>query len=362
MSSTTVSSKPDHTVNASRVALRESVVFPLVRETTGIIIEAATTSAAAPDILRFDGGDAYEAYFSNIDETAPTPPVKAPEEPAEIAIWLFGPEREMSPSNVYRALTEAIAPNGTIFVASEVPWPGKILAGDERGEYTLEETEAMLIRAGFYDVESIIEGPFFRITRAKKSTSNAYRALIEAEAHLDAGEPARAEQALNSLTEQLDSAAMVREYAMLIAACHDLAGRHEQTLEALSEALTLDPRCARAMCGLGRIAAIKGDLSTANDFFQSALRCEPALVAGHHGMAIIQEAEGKLMDAYQSMITASDLRPKNEALLSEAARIGNAIGELNDVAHFIAHRLDKSTASATYGNDAEGPGNPVAQS
>jgi len=357
MPSTTVSSKPDHGIGASRAALRESVIFPLVRSVGGRIAEVSPEKHDAPRIQTFEDADAYEGAFTSTEDTPPE--VSAPADlSADIAVWLFGPEREARPSEVYRSLTEAVSPGGIIVVASEVPWPGKLLAGDEHGEFTAEETAAMLIRAGFHDVESIIEGPFFRITKARKTPGNAYRALIEAEQFLDVENHRDAEAVLNSLSEQMSSAEMVREYALLVAACHDLAGRHEHALEALSEALTLDPRCARAMCGLGRIAAIKGDLATAADFFESALRSEPALVAGLHGIAVIQEAAGDLRSAYKSMLTASDLRPKNDALMSEAARLGNAAGEKTDVAHFIAHRLGKSTEIAVYGNDADGPSTP----
>jgi tetratricopeptide (TPR) repeat protein len=354
MSSTTASSKPDTTMASSRAALRESVIFPLAEETDGHIAELVSIRQGDCHIERFDSVDAYKAYFHTIDE-ASFPGEGAANAAATMVVWLFGPEREASPTEIYRALSDAVMPGGQIVVASEAPWPGKILASDEWGEYTNEETAAALIRAGFYDIDAIVEGPFFRLIRAKRRTDNVHRAFMDAERFLDQGDHASAEAALNSVTEQMDSALLVREYALLVAACHDLAGRPEHALEALSEALTLDPRCARAMCGIGRIAALKGDLTSAAEFFQSALRCEPALVAALHGMAIIQEAGGDLRSAYRSMVTASDLRPRNDALLSEAARLGNAIGKINDVARFIAHRLGKSTEIAVIANEATGP-------
>lgn len=330
--------KHEKAVAFSRDALRESVIFPLVRKTSGGIVEVYPTRRGEEPALKwFDDADEYVRRCQDSEE-APGK-TDAVNQDIKLGIWLFGPEREEIPSRTYRMVSETLSPGGSIIVASEAPWPGKILATGEFGEYTTEETVASLIRSGFKDVESIIEGPFFRITRALRSPSDAHVALVEAERCLDQGDHANAELALNSITAQMDSAPMVREYALLIAACHDLAGRPEHALEALSEALTLDPRCARAMCGLGRIAALKGDLASSRDFFQSALRCEPALVAGLHGMAVIEEAEGNLKEAYRAMLTASDLRPKNSDLLSEAARLGNLTGEREDVARFISHRL-----------------------
>lgn len=339
MSSTMEPYKHERAVAFSRDALRESVILPLVQKTSGGIVEVCPTMRGEePAFKRFDDADEYMRFFQDDEEVAPDETGLGNRD-IQLGIWLFGPEREESPSRTYRMVSETLSPGGSIIVASEAPWTGKILAAGEFGEYTVEETVASLIRSGFKDVESIIEGPFFRITRALRSQSDAHVALVEAERHLDQGDPASAELVLNSITSQMDSALMVREYALLIAACHDLAGRPEHALEALSEALTLDPRCARAMCGLGRIAALRGDLASARAFFQSALRCEPALVAGLHGMAVIEEAEGNLREAYRVMLTASDLRPQNSELLSEAARLGNLTGEREDVARFISHRL-----------------------
>ena len=343
MSSTMEPYKHEKAVAFSRDALRESVIFPLVRKTSGGILEvSATMRGETPSFLCFDSAEEYLSH--HLREEAPSEGGgRRNSDDVNLGIWLFGPERDECPSKTYRIISEKLNPGGSILVASEVPWPGKILAAGELGEYTIEETIASLIRAGFKDVESIIEGPFFRITRALRSQSDAHVALVEAESFLDRGDHESAEKVLNSITTQMDSAPMVREYALLIAACHDLGGRPEHALEALSEALTLDPRCARAMCGLGRIAALKGDIASARDFFRSALRCEPALVAGLHGMGVIEEAEGNLKEAYLAMRTASDLRPKNSELLSDAARLGNLIGELDDVARFVNHRIGESS-------------------
>ena len=360
MSSVTVSSKPDHGAASFRDALRDSVIFPFVRQISGTIAEVIPQNGNAFEIHRFNDAEAYETYFEqSVSHDATGGESVTNAENTALSVWLFGPERIDEPSKVYRALSEATSPGGTIIVASETPWPGKILAVDEWGEYTMEETAAALIRAGFKEVESIVEGPFFRITKALKSRSNAYRDLIKAEQYLENGDHIQAETVLNNITEQMDSALIVREYALLIAACHDLAGRREHALEALSEALVLDPRCARAMCGLGRIAAIKGDLASARDFFQSALRFEPALVAGLHGVAIIQEADGDLRNAYRSMRTASDLRPSNDTLLSDAARLGNVTGEKVDVAHFLSHRLGKTTDVLNFVHETDGPSSQI---
>ncbi len=331
----TKSFKPEDTTESAREAIREQVVSPLLADCPGPITEVVRLSAVQTVLETYADAGAYRQALLDSERRKPLDT----SESAALGLWLFGPERTENPTAVYRSLSESLAPGATVLIASEVPWPGKTLCFDEAAEYTAEETAAAFIRAGFRDIDRVVEGPFFRIWKATKSESRFHTALLFAEDCLSSGDPVSAERALSEITEQSDSAAEVRELALLVAACHDLGGRQAACMEALSEALLLDPRCARAMCGLGRIAALQGDLGSARDFFDAALRCEPALVAALHGKAVLQEATGDIKGAFASMMTASDLRPKNDLLLSETSRLGNQCGKMEEVARFIAYRF-----------------------
>jgi Flp pilus assembly protein TadD len=341
MSESKGSFKPEETMECAREAVREQIVFPVLARAEGGVVEVNRRSV----------DDFYLQHFLDVDEyrsalLQPDPKKKAPcdgdsaQNPA-FGLWLFGPERAENPAGIYRCLAESLADGATVMIASEVPWPGKILSAEEVAEYTAEETSASLIRAGFVDIDRLVEGPFFRIWKATKSDSSAHTALILAEEFLSKGDFVSAERELETITDQMDSALVVREFALLVAACHDLAGRRVACMDALSEALLLDPRCARAMCGLGRISALNGDLDSATEFFDAALRYEPALVAALHGKAVVQEAGGDLEGAFTAMMTASDLRPKNDAFLNETSRLGNMVGRLDEVARFISHRFSQ---------------------
>ena len=127
----------------------------------------------------------------------------------------------------------------------------------------------------------------------------------------------------------------------------------EMTLALQAKLLrVVQERCFRRVGGRHEIqvdvrilSATNRDLESACDFFKSALRCEPALVAALHGIAVVLEAKGDIADAFKNMLMASDLRPKNDNLITEAARLGNACGKLEDVARLINHRYDTCTAS-----------------
>lgn len=341
MSESKGSFKPEETMECAREAVREQIVFPILERAEGGVVEVNRRSVDDFYLQLFSDVDEYRHSLLEPDsEPKALPDIDSARNPA-FGLWLFGPERAENPAAVYRCLAESLADGATVMIASEVPWPGKILGPEEIAEYTAEETSASMIRAGFVDIDRLVEGPFFRIWKATKSGGSAHSSLILAEEFLSKGDFESAERELETITGQMESALIVREFALLVAACHDLAGRRVACMDALSEALLLDPRCARAMCGLGRISALNGDLDSATDFFDTALRYEPALVAGLHGKAAVQEAKGDLEGAFTSMMTASDLRPKNDAFLNDTSRLGNMIGRLDEVARFISHRFSQ---------------------
>jgi tetratricopeptide (TPR) repeat protein len=345
--------KLEDTTESAREAIREQIILPILKDHPGRIAEVVRLSPMETAIRTYDTEDSYRRALLGSDCEVDLDSG----EKAASGIWLFGPERAENPAAIYRRLSESLGDGSTVIIASEVPWPGKTLCGDETAEYTAEETAASFIRAGFCDIDQLVEGPFFRIWKATKSANSAYLSLLRAEDFLSESDFLSAERELGEIVEQLDSAVAVRELALLVAACHDLAGRQTACMDALSEALLLDPRCARAMCGLGRIAALCGDLESARDFFDAALRCEPALVAALHGKAVVLEAVGDLNGAFTSMMTASDLRPKNDLLLSETSRIGNQCGKLDEVARFIAYRFagPETVVARTFPQEGDAP-------
>ncbi|MCP4679853.1 MAG: hypothetical protein GY854_31045 [Deltaproteobacteria bacterium] len=337
-------SKPDEILEGARGALREYVAQPIFKDLNGPIVEVQNSAAHSISLTYY----ASNADYLTDDPSGDTE--DSSKEPAGMALWLFGPERVTDPAAIYRLLYDNLAKDGILVIASEAPWPGKILCPGEYGEYTSEETASALTRAGFKDITSLIESPFFRMWKTNVEPGSAHQVLFEAEKCLGSGNWNAAEEQLMKLKEPLESVEAVREFALLVAACHDLAGRPEQCLDALTETLRIDPNCARAMCGLGRLSALGGDLGSASDFFSSALKLQPALVAALHGQAVIKEAEGNLEEAFPSMMAASDLRPKDDDLMTETVRLGNAAGKQETVSRFVEHRIGGHPVSPAVAN------------
>lgn len=255
-----------------------------------------------------------------------------------LAVWLFGPSQVKEPTTVYRWLHYNMAIEGVLYMANEIPWRGKMPQTREFGHYSDEEIHASLVRSGFEEISHSVDGPYFRLWRAYKSESIDPRLFQTVEAHLQSGEWKTAVEALGELDDKLDTLAAVREYALLLAACHDLAGNTAQSYAALIEALRIDPDSGRAMCGLGRLAAIKNDFDGALLFFESALKRSPSLVAALVGRALVCELQGNIEAAYEDMIDASSFRPRDEDMIFEVIRLGNLLGRTDEISTFITAR------------------------
>jgi tetratricopeptide (TPR) repeat protein len=163
---------------------------------------------------------------------------------------------------------------------------------------------------------------------------------MKVETALTAGNWQAAVEALGKLDDRLDSLAAVGEYALLLAACHDLAGNTARSYAALTEALRLDPQCGRALCGLGRLAALNEDLDGALLFFDAALRKSPYLVAALEGRATLNEVLGNLRSAYEDLLDASSFRPKDRELLLDVIRVGNQLGLQDELSFLLSDRTD----------------------
>lgn len=267
-------------------------------------------------------------------------------EDIQMAIWLFGPSRVEEPLQVYRWLNHAMADGATFYMTTQIPWSGKMPLDFEFGQYSDEETHAALVRTGFNRIGQSVNGPYFRLWNATKSKEVDSYIFQRVEKHLNAGNWRVAVELLGQLDEKLDSLAAVREYALLLAACHDLAGNTKQSYAALSETLRLDPECGRAMCGLGRLAALNGDFVGASIFFESALKKTPCLVAALRGHAAICEMVGDVEQAYKNIVDASNFRPMDENLLFEVIRLGNTIGLQDKVALYLKQRNEIKQAAS----------------
>ncbi|MBN2528290.1 MAG: hypothetical protein JXR76_17995 [Deltaproteobacteria bacterium] len=254
------------------------------------------------------------------------------------AVWLFGPTQVKNPLKVYRWLNRHMSWNATFYMATEIPWRGKKPQFHEYGHYADEEIHASLVRSGFERIHHSVDSPYFRIWTAQKSHCLSPELFQRVEEQLSRGNWREAVDALGKLDDKLDSLPAVREYALLLAACHDLAGNTAQAYAALSEVRRLDGDCARALCGLGRLAALDDDLWGALAYFDLALKKSPQLVAALHGRALMCESLGDYTTAYEDLVDASNFRPQDEALLRDVIRLGGMLGLNDELDGFIAER------------------------
>jgi hypothetical protein len=318
-------------LTAARAALKDKIVMDLAGEVEGRVVE----------ILPVGHGGASACLWPSIvsyaDGEVPQPVAWRPGvvTGAGLVLWLFGPERIAEPHRIYHRLARELGAGAAVVIASEAPWAGKQLSEGEFGEYTSEETTASLVLTGAEKIVQLVEGPIFKLWLARVGCGKAHRSLVDAAEHLERGDWLGAENALATMEKPLTSLLAVREYALLTAGCLDLGDDRAACLGALSEALHIDPYCARAMCGIGRIAALGGDLSIALDFFKLALEREPALVAALHGKAVVLEALGDLPEALKAVRIAAALRPSSAAIRAKEGELARAVGGEKGGAAFV---------------------------
>ncbi|MDD5308906.1 MAG: hypothetical protein PHU25_16445 [Deltaproteobacteria bacterium] len=311
---------------AARAALKDNVVPGLAAGVQGRVLEIVSDGELRADSWP-DGG----AYVNAETPCSAAWGVGAAEG-ARLVIWLLGPERVADTAQVYHQLGRELADGAAVILASEVPWAGKKLCEGEYGEYTAEETTSALVLAGAERIVQMVEGPVFRLWHARIGGGRAHLSLVEAAERLTNGDWLGAENALATMEKPLTSLLAVREYALLAAGCRDLGDSRAACLEALSEVLRIDPCCARAMCGIGRIAALGGDLSTALEFFDAALKQEPALVAALHGRAVALEGLGDLAGALETARMAAELRPASAVMRAKVHQMGEALARPCEIA------------------------------
>ncbi|MBN2715522.1 MAG: hypothetical protein JXX14_06680 [Deltaproteobacteria bacterium] len=339
MDSKRAPARPDAVMGQVRDILKLELIKDDASNTDGAIVEIVSYPNGEPggyywvSGAAFNSGDAPIAFDpGDMDNGQPWL------NDIHLALWLFGPSSVREPGRVYRWLHAHMAKNSRLYVANEMPWRGKMPQMNEYGHYTDEEIHASLVRAGFENIRCNEDGPYFRLWMSSRSESIHSEMFHRVESQLGQGDWRGAVESLGRLDDFLDTLPAVREYALLLAACHDLAGNITQSYVALTEALRIDPSCGRAMCGLGRLAAISQDLDGALLFFESALKKSPALVAALEGHALVSELRGDLRSAYEDLIDASNFRPKDEELLLEVIRVGNLIGYQDELASFVSAR------------------------
>jgi tetratricopeptide (TPR) repeat protein len=268
---------------------------------------------------------------------------------AKMAFWLFGPAHMNDPQGVYKWLSELLYDGAPLVIAEESLWVEKFPDPEEYLKHTTEEICAMLARSGFNKTATHVDGPYFRLWRAQKSSSSAHRYFDAIQILLSKGDWNRALKKLNQMEEHLFDLPSIKEYLLLMAAAYDLKGNLNYAVQTLNEVLRIDPLCARAMCGFGRIAALKGDLKNAYLWFATALEHQPYLVSALLGQSAVYELTGQIEKAYKNMKLASNMRSHDENLLFEVIRLGNLAGQTDDVADYLIKRnySDLSTETKT---------------
>ena len=107
----------------------------------------------------------------------------------------------------------------------------------------------------------------------------------------------------------------------------------------VGQVLTLEPRQARAMELLSRIALDQGSVFDALAYLQRALEIEPDRANWHHAMGVMCRQTGRYADAAAALRTAIRLRPYRAESMVELALALSAVGVREDAEYWAARAL-----------------------
>jgi Tfp pilus assembly protein PilF len=140
------------------------------------------------------------------------------------------------------------------------------------------------------------------------------------------------------------------------------AERHEQAIEAFSQAVRLLPRSTPALCNLSEALARAGRTADAAQVARTALQVEPQSVAAHIRLALALAAAGDSTGAIAAAQRAATLDPKHVHAHYALARAYHAASDVNGMlaAYNQAATLDPTDVAVRHFRDTvlrklEGP-------
>lgn len=128
------------------------------------------------------------------------------------------------------------------------------------------------------------------------------------------------------------------------------SGQFDQSLVALGQAISLNPRSGIALCDLGDAYKALARHEQAIDAYSNGLRLKPDHVSGWNNLGNALLAVGRRADAVEALLTAQKLAPGTAQIAFNMANAYQALGDLDQAeAHFAkAASLSPRFAAALY--------------
>ena len=96
-------------------------------------------------------------------------------------------------------------------------------------------------------------------------------------------------------------------------------GKHLEAVAAYRQAISLNPRFAKAHCNLGNVLNQIGDLNAAIESYQNAIAAKADFAQAHHNLGVALGNKGRLEDAVASCRRAAALAPASPQVLRSLA-------------------------------------------
>ncbi len=124
-------------------------------------------------------------------------------------------------------------------------------------------------------------------------------------AALERGEPRRAiaefEAAFEEAADDARRATLHNKRGVALIACNE----RDAALDAFARALDVDERCAAALVNLGNLFFEDGHVADALDYYEAAIRADPAYALAHRNLGVALKRLGRRSEAVRALRTAS---------------------------------------------------------
>lgn len=241
-----------------------------------------------------------------------------------------------SPEATLRRARRWLEPGGSMFIAEPRACPSQSLLAPVVRAFSRPGLASVLGRAGL-EVERWVDGAgYFVACLARRTDSEEYRLLEDADEALAAGDAARAMAAYRAASSA--SARVIRTEGLLgQATLQAAAGDLSAACQAVLDAAALSPDDARSLASLSEISFVTGEARRALELAMGALDrdpCDPSAVQS------LARAAGAVIEdeAYASWRIANGLSPADVMVATELARRAAERSELG-YAIWVLERL-----------------------
>jgi tetratricopeptide (TPR) repeat protein len=229
--------------------------------------------------------------------------------------------------------------DGIAIVAVPMATAGREPTQGTLRHYGTNELESVLIRGGLQVVRQLAEGPELLIFETAPSQGTNNKVVAHVAKAIADEQWAEAEEALATLSEQIEDKKLLREYAMLVGHVHLAQNRLGEALDAFKQASKIMENNVLPLTAMGAVALAAQDMEAAADIFRAALEACPTHFSALRGVGIVDEFQGNKEQSLTHFDMACVQRPADREISEKVINLAIELGRADPAYHAIDRHL-----------------------